>query len=194
MTFQLVPPVPQYPLADKGPDLYHSLIENLQTIPGVRSAAVSSGFLRRRKLRPALMITTEARCCRPGPPYRLTGGVSPLFRHHAIPMLRGRTFTDADSHRPGDDRQPVDRPEILWRCRPARQTLRPTAKPELAYTIVGVVGDVRDQALNQQTPTLYYSIPNGARGLLWTSSFEAKPAPTVPQRHCCPRLPANPRP
>ena len=44
MTFQLAPPVPQYPLADKGPELYHRLIENLQSIPGVTSAAVSSGI------------------------------------------------------------------------------------------------------------------------------------------------------
>ena len=42
---------------------------------------------------------------------------------------------------------------------PIGKQLRPSAKPEMAFTIVGVVGDVRDQALNQQTPTLYYAIP-----------------------------------
>jgi putative ABC transport system permease protein len=42
---------------------------------------------------------------------------------------------------------------------PIGKALRPSAKPEIAFTIVGVVGDVRDQVLNQQTPTLYYAIP-----------------------------------
>jgi len=51
---------------------------------------------------------------------------------------------------------------------PIGKQLRPTAKPEIAFTIVGVVGDVRDQALNQQTPTLYYATRNAVRGRSWT--------------------------
>jgi putative ABC transport system permease protein len=44
---------------------------------------------------------------------------------------------------------------------PIGHTLRRSAKPEIAFSIVGVVGDVRDQALNQESPTLYY--PMGFR-------------------------------
>jgi len=44
---------------------------------------------------------------------------------------------------------------------PIGHTLRRSAKPEIAFSIVGVVGDVRDQALNQESLTLYY--PMGFR-------------------------------
>jgi putative ABC transport system permease protein len=44
MTFQLAPPVAQYPLADKGPDLYRALIDDLRSMPGVTGAAVCSGI------------------------------------------------------------------------------------------------------------------------------------------------------
>ena len=88
--------------------------------------------------------------------------VSPgYFDTMHIPMLRGRTFTDADV-RTAPLVMIVSQStaqKFFGDADPLGKALRPTAKPELAYTIVGVVGDVRDQALNQQTPTLYYSIP-----------------------------------
>ena len=164
MTFQLAPPVPQYPLADKGPDLYHSLIENLQTIPGVRSAAVSSGIpFGAGNYARHPMITTEASVLPPGTAVPIDWrSVSPgYFDTMQIPILRGRTFTDADV-RTAPLVMIVSQStaqKFFGDADPLGKALRPTAKPELAYTIVGVVGDVRDQALNQQTPTLYYSIP-----------------------------------
>jgi putative ABC transport system permease protein len=164
MTFQLAPPVPQYPLADKGPDLYHSLIENLQTIPGVRSAAVSSGIpFGAGNYARHPMITTEASVLPPGTAVPIDWrSVSPgYFDTMHIPMLRGRTFTDADV-RTAPLVMIVSQStaqKFFGDADPLGKALRPSAKPELAYTIVGVVGDVRDQALNQQTPTLYYSIP-----------------------------------
>ena len=45
---------------------------------------------------------------------------------------------------------------------PLGRTLRRTADPRTAFTIVGVVGDVRSTALNQESPALYY--PIGSRG------------------------------
>ena len=164
MTFQLAPPAPQYPLADKGPDLYHSLIENLQTIPGVRSAAVSSGIpFGAGNYTRHPMITTESSVLPPGTAVPIDWrSVSPgYFDTMHIPMLRGRTFTDADI-RTSQQVMVVSQStaqKFFGDADPIGKALRPSAKPELAYTIVGVVGDVRDQALNQETPTLYYSIP-----------------------------------
>ena len=164
MTFQLAPPVPQYPLADKGPELYHRLIENLQSIPGVRSAAVCSGIpfgAGNRSRHP--MITTDASVLPPGTAVPIDWtSISPgYFDTMRIPLLRGRTFTDADV-RTAPLVMIVSQStakKFFGDADPIGKALRPSAKPEIAYTIVGVVGDVRDQALNQQTPTLYYSIP-----------------------------------
>jgi putative ABC transport system permease protein len=78
-----------------------------------------------------------------------------------IPLLRGRTFTDADvktSQLVMVVSQSTAQ-KFFGDTDPIGKTLRPSAKPEIAFTIVGVVGDVRDQALNQQTPSLYYAIP-----------------------------------
>jgi len=46
---------------------------------------------------------------------------------------------------------------------PIGHTLRPTAKLTVAFKVVGVVGDIHDTALNQQSPTLYW--PMAARAL-----------------------------
>src|SRR5207244_4308912 len=99
MTFQLAPPVPQYPLADKGPNLYHALIEDLQTIPGVRGVAVSSGIpFGAGNYARHPMITTEASVLPPGTAVPIDWrSVNPgYFDTMRIPMLRGRTFTGAD--------------------------------------------------------------------------------------------------
>ena len=164
ITFQLAPPVPQYPLADKGPEFYRTLITNLQSIPGARSVAVSSGVpFGSGNYSRHPMITTEPSVLPPGTAVPIDWrSVSPgYFDTMHIPLLRGRTFTDADV-----STAPLvmivslsTAQKFFGDADPIGKALRPSAKPEIAYTIVGVVGDVRDQALNQQTPTLYYSIP-----------------------------------
>src|SRR5262249_43734390 len=164
MTFQLAPPVPQYPLADKGPELYHRLIENLQSIPGVTGAAVCSGipFGAGNYTRPP-RITTEASVLPPGTavPIDWRSISNGYFATMRIPLLRGRNFNDGDTHT-----SPLvmivsqsTAQKFFGDADPIGKALRPSAKPEIAFTIVGVVGDVRDQVLNQQTPTLYYAIP-----------------------------------
>ena len=164
ITFQLAPPVPQYPLADKGPQFYHSLIENLQSIPGVKSAAVCSGIpFGAGNYTRHPMITTEASVLPPGTavPIDWRSVSNGYFDTMRIPLLRGRTFTDADvktSQLVMVVSQSTAQ-KFFGDADPIGRALRPSAKPEIAFTIVGVVGDVRDQALNQQTPTLYYAIP-----------------------------------
>ena len=164
ITFQLAPPVPQYPLADKGPEFYRTLITSLQSIPGARAVAVSSGIpFGTGNYSRHPMITTEPSVLPPGTAVPIDWrSVSPgYFDTMHIPLLRGRTFTDADV-----STAPLvmivsqsTAQKFFGDADPIGKALRPSAKPEISYTIVGVVGDVRDQALNQQTPTLYYSIP-----------------------------------
>jgi len=109
------------------------------------------------------MITTEASVLPPGTAVPIDWrSISPgYFDTMRIPLLRGRSFTDADV-RTAPLVMVVSQStarKFFGDADPIGRTLRPSAKPEIAYTIIGVVGDVRDQALNQQTPTLYYSIP-----------------------------------
>ena len=109
------------------------------------------------------MITTEASVLPPGTAVPIDWrSVSPgYFDTMRIPLLRGRTFTDADT-RTSQLVMIVSQStaqKFFGDADPIGKALRPSAKPEMAYTIVGVVGDVRDQALNQETPSLYYAIP-----------------------------------
>src|ERR1035438_2568222 len=41
ITFQLAPPPTKYPLNDRAPLFYRTLLDSLQAVPGVRGAAVS---------------------------------------------------------------------------------------------------------------------------------------------------------
>jgi len=79
----------------------------------------------------------------------------------SIPLLRGRAFTDAD----GPDSPPVaivsqDAAKKLWgSADPLGRTFYRAADPnKTAFTVVGVVSDVRNTALNQQAPALYYPL------------------------------------
>lgn len=164
ITFQLGLPVAKYPLADKGPDFYRNLVEVLKSIPGAKGAAVSSGIpFGAGNYARHPMITTEASNLPPDTAVPIDWrSISPgYFEVMQIPLLRGRTFTDADV-RTAPLVMVVSQSTArkFWGdADPIGRTLRPSAKPEIAYTIVGEVGDVHDQALNQQVPQLYYSIP-----------------------------------
>ncbi|MBV9295252.1 MAG: ABC transporter permease [Acidobacteriaceae bacterium] len=90
--------------------------------------------------------------------------VSPgYFRTMNIPLLRGRDFTDADNA----TGVPVIIVSIatakkFWgNADPLGRPLHPNAKPESAFTVVGVVGDVRSIVLREESPALYY--PTGQR-------------------------------
>jgi len=159
LTFQLAPPTVRYPLQTKAPQFYQALIESLQSLPGVRGAAVSSGIpfgvgnytqtpmatLGASPLPPDTLVPIDWRIVSPG-----------YFRALGIPLLRGREFTDADNATPvtivsqatakkfwGDD-DPIGR--ILHRSGDAK-----------GVVVIGVVGDVHTTALNQESPALYYA-------------------------------------
>jgi putative ABC transport system permease protein len=86
--------------------------------------------------------------------------VSPgYFQAMGIPLLEGRDFTDADGPIPALPVMIISRATAkkFWGdADPIGHTLRRSADPRIAFTIVGVVGDVRSTALNQESPALYY--------------------------------------
>ena len=171
ITFQLALPPAKYPLADKAPWFYRSLIESLNSIPGSRGAVASSGLpFGSGNYTRHPMLTTEKSLLPPGTKVPIDWrAVNPgYFNTMRIRTLRGRDFTNAD----GPKTLQVmivsqSTARKFWGDEdPLGKTLRPSAKPELAFTIVGEVDDVRDTALNQEIPELYYPIAQKMAGLM----------------------------
>src|SRR5262249_33138381 len=77
-----------------------------------------------------------------------------------MPLLRGRDFTDADSSTPVTIISQATARTFWGDDDPIGRTLHRNGDTRM-ITIIGVVGDVRSNALNQETPTLYY--PSAAR-------------------------------
>jgi predicted permease len=163
ITFQLSPPPAKYPFTSKAPLLYRAVLDSLQSVPGVRGAAVSSGIpfgagnytthpmitTGQSVLPPATAVPIDWRIVSPG-----------YFKTMGIPLLRGRDFTDADG---------PTAPHVMivsqatakkfWGAAdPLGRTLTRTADLRTPFTIVGVAGDVRGTALNQESPALYYPV------------------------------------
>lgn len=171
VTFQIGPPTAKYPLIGKAPNLYRRLLDSLQSIPGVRGASASSGipfgagnytthpmFTTGPSILPSsTMVPIDWRIVSPG-----------YFRVMSIPLLRGREFTDAD-----DDKAPhvlvVSKAtaRIFWGDEdPIGRTLNRSADRKTPFTVIGVVGDVRDAALNQEAPEMYYPMAARVAGLM----------------------------
>jgi hypothetical protein len=161
-------PLPAAELPGATPRLFRPLLQEIRNIPGVRSAAVVSmlpiqnawtnaGFA--VEDRPPLLAsqapTAEIRTASPG-----------FFQSLGIPLQRGRDFTDLDGekgpdvvivnatlarrHFPGED--PVGRRLLLGTT---------------PFTIVGVVGDVRQAGLDlDPLAEIYfpYGFDNGMLG------------------------------
>ena len=161
LTFQVAPPPAKYSGQTRQWALYRRILQELGTIPGVRGAALSSGLPMgagaqthspfvpsgRSVLPPGEAAAVDWRTVSPG-----------FFRTLGIPFLSGRDFSEQDV--PGA-------PEVVILSRRAaaiywgdedpigKSLHRPTAT--VNYTVVGVVGDVRNTALNQESPTLYFA-------------------------------------
>lgn len=165
LTFQLALPASKYPGVVKSWAFYDQLIQSLDGLPTIRAAAVSSGIpfgagnytttpAGRAGLNPGAAIPIDWR------------SVSPYFFHAmGIPRLRGRTFTDHD----GVGAPPVvvisqQTAKELWGTDdPLGRMLRVVASNK-EFQVIGVVGDVRNTALNlAPDAAMYFS----ASARLW---------------------------
>jgi putative ABC transport system permease protein len=77
-----------------------------------------------------------------------------------IPLVKGRDFTDADNATslPVTIVSQATAKKFWGDGDPIGQTLRRSAAPAIAFTVVGVVGDVRSTVLTKESPALYYSL------------------------------------
>jgi predicted permease len=139
--------------------LYHRLDEELATLPGVDSVGGTS-------VAPESDGNTYTRFIPSDRPMRddeflmanwrsVTSG---YFRTLRIPLLRGRMVTDADF-------TPQSRVALVnaaaakrfWpNADPIGKIVTPYARKELHYTVIGVVGDIRDVALNTPPDATVY--------------------------------------
>jgi putative ABC transport system permease protein len=161
LTFQVSLPRTKYPV-EQSTVFYRTLLESLRAIPGVRAAGASSGIpfgngaytqtpiatTGPSPLPPDTAIPTAWRVVTPG-----------FFQAMRIPLLRGRDFADADA--------PAGAPLVVivsqatatkfWGdADPLGHSLHRQGDLARQYTVVGMVGDVRQAALSQETPAIYY--------------------------------------
>ncbi len=161
LTFQLGLPRTRYP-GEKSAMFYRTLLASLRALPGVRAAGVSSGIpfgagaytttpiatTGSSPLPPETAVPTDWRVVSPG-----------FFQTMNIPLLRGREFVDADV--------PTGAPLVVivsqatarrfWGdSDPIGRTLHRQGDLARQYAVIGVVGDVRQTTLSQESPAIYY--------------------------------------
>ncbi len=161
LTFQLAAPAARYPNQVKRWALYRDALQSLAAIPGVSGAAMSSGIpMGQGNYTRSPFMPTGASILPDGASVPIDWRiVSPgYFRLMGIPLLSGRDFTDQDG--PGaTDVIAVSAAaaQKFWgKENPIGKKIhRPTLTS--SFTVIGVVGDVRHNALNQEFPCLYFS-------------------------------------
>jgi predicted permease len=154
-----------YPKSEDSARFYGALLESLRALPGVeRVGAVSRLPLQDRY--PHNGILLEDFPVQPGevPPVLATNWATPgYFETIAIPLLEGRTFESRDHEaRKGAVVVSESFAKRFW---PTESALGKRVMPGLPgkdapwYTIVGVVGDVRIEALETPPePTVYFAV------------------------------------
>ena len=162
ITFQLALTTAKYPLESGMPEFYRSLLDSIQAAPGVRAAGVSSGIPFGAGSYTTSPVIAQQSVLPPTTPaaidWRMVSGN--YFKTMSIPLLRGRAFTDNDGpNSPPASIVSQETAKKLWGdADPIGRTFYRAADPKTVFTVVGVVGDVRSTALNQQSPALYYPI------------------------------------
>ena len=161
LSFQLAPPAAQYPDPVKRWALYRQVLQSLAAIPGVTGAALSSGIpMGQGSYNRSPFMPTGASILPDGASLPIDWRIaSPgYFRLMGIPLIAGRDFSEQDGSGATDvivvSRATAQR---FWgNQNPIGKMLhRPTAAS--SYTVIGVVGEVRHTALNQEFPCLYFS-------------------------------------
>ena len=145
--------------ASRGPAFYDAVVTQARAIPGVRLAAATSGVPFGATEYPAAM-EVEAHPTPPGgaPAFPIRTTVTPeYFRALAIPLLRGRAFTEADrSGALAVAVVDVSAAKALWPHEDAVGQRIRYVWDKSWVTVVGVVGDVRRDSLSgAPQPSIY---------------------------------------
>jgi putative ABC transport system permease protein len=170
MTFRLFLPPASYPDPQSQMTFYNQLVERLEAAPGVTAATAMNGL---PPLRPVNANDTEfegLERTEDGPPHNVdywqfvTDG---YFETMRIPIVEGRAFS-------AQDMSPEGMPVVLVNETMAKtfwpdessigRRVRPPGNSNPWLTVVGVVKDVKQDGLENETGTeLYFFVPQVAR-------------------------------
>jgi predicted permease len=154
LTLRTVLPKPAYRSAEKREQFYGDVLARIRLLPGVQSAAYTSGL-------PMVMTGGIARVVLPGQEVRPDADytvsrryITPqFFDALGIPLIAGRDLEDADATRP----VAVVSRSLAERYWPGEDAVgRSFVFQESARTVVGVVGDIRVRGLERPSePQMY---------------------------------------
>ena len=155
-------PDQKYPASRQQVEFYRQVLDRVQRLPGVVSAAVTNGLPTRRF--PSTIFEIEGRPNVRGewePSADILAVSGAAFRTLEIPLLKGQGFTESDT---------VDAPVVLLVNETLARRYWPNQDPlgrrvtmldwgdPLPGRVVGVVGDVKMEGLDEPVaPAIYYS-------------------------------------
>jgi putative ABC transport system permease protein len=148
--------------------LYSDLINRLRTLPGVTSVGGTSNVLFPSEMYKVPFVIEGQPAEPPGQrPFLPHGEATPdYFRAMGIPLLRGRVFTDADTVENAPSNIIVDE-TMAKRYWPNEDPIGKRLKfhdPNFKspwFTIIGVVGDVRQEGLEMPAGLMAYVASDG---------------------------------
>ena len=162
LTLRVTPPLSRYPGAHQRATLYARILDEVETLPGAKSAAAvsllpSSGDWHNQ----AFSLDTSGTLLRRTKLFADVESASAgYFQTMGIPLLAGREFTQQD----GEQTPPVAviSKSLATRFWPGRDPIgrrvklgpRESSQPWL--TIIGIVGDVRQFVLDPKAPAKIY--------------------------------------
>jgi putative ABC transport system permease protein len=161
LTFQVAPPASTYTV-DQAMLLYRRMLAALRAVPGVRAAGASSGvpFGNGASTRtPTTGLNPTAVPPDTAVPIDWRVVSSGYFQTMGMTLVRGRDFDERDGRStPATAIVSQAAAQQFWgRDDPIGRVIRIVAGSR-DFTIVGVVTDVRQSALNQESPSMYFSI------------------------------------
>ena len=169
LTAKLTLPRQKYTDVESTSAFYQQVLERLNHLPGVQSAALIS-HLPIEEMGTNASVSVEGKTYPPNEsPIVEFRVVSEDYFHTAdIPLLRGRVFNKQE----GDDKRPVivineTMAKQIW---PGEDPIGKQLKDDVPLTVIGVVGDVKNYGLLQKpAPELYapYRLKNFWPDLHW---------------------------
>ncbi len=161
-TFQLSLPQSQYPEPARRVAFYRELIDKIRAVPGVRAAAAMTGLPPSRDVNANDTEFVGVPTPPAGPIHNVDYDQQVMFGYleaMGIPVVEGRGFTEADAAGAGG--VVLVNETLAKRFYPNQSAIgrvvrRPSASGPIAMTIVGVVKDVKQRGLGEETGTELY--------------------------------------